>query len=414
MSEPTDNVVRRGREWISDCWRIGFILLMSLVARTWTVTHTEVLSRDSIGFIRYALQIEDPPESPGEPVHKMTRAEVLKTSFHPPGYALSIMAVSWPVRAIWGETSCDSMARGAQIASLLASLLLVFPMYYLGKLAFDRQTAFLGTLFFQVLPVSTQVASDGLSDNLFLFLCISTICLAGFGFQRQSSAWFALAGIFSGLTYLVRPEGLISIATIVPVLCLSKIRHEISWCALLVRGSLLLAGLLVVMGPYVNTIGRLTNKPTGERLFRWLGGEEMKPGWIRTSEMPQQVRPVNVPIAKWFTEYGNGKTPDLNWAGKAVGGELLKSSFYVLPFFAMLGFAFCWPRLRSNRPATLIVGLGLCHSALLILMAMKAGYVAERHTLLIALCGSYFAAASFPLLAEKLALLPGLRGDNSA
>src|SRR6478735_4508112 len=144
------------REWFSDLWRIGFVMLLALCGRGWNIAHTEVISRDGIAFIRCALQLEEPPMSAGENPHQMTRAEVLKASFHPPGYSTSVLAVSWVVRPLVPDP-CDAMRLSAQIASLLASLLLVVPMYFLGKLVFDRQTAFIGTLLFQVLPVATQV-----------------------------------------------------------------------------------------------------------------------------------------------------------------------------------------------------------------------------------------------------------------
>jgi hypothetical protein len=62
----------------------------------------------------------------------------------------------------------------------------------------------------------------------------------------------------------------------------------------------------------------------------------------------------------------------------------------------------------------LLVVLGACQTALIWVVALGAGYVSERHTLLIVLCSSYFAAASFPLLGEWLTALPPLRRIGSA
>src|SRR5260221_3501066 len=123
------------RPWLADCWRIGVILLLAFSTRFWVLRHTEVLSRDSIGFIRFALQLEEPPDG-------MSRPDVLRANPHPPGYSIAVLAVSWPVRSCMGGTTCDSMVLSAQIASVIASLLIVFPMYFTGKLLFDRQTAF--------------------------------------------------------------------------------------------------------------------------------------------------------------------------------------------------------------------------------------------------------------------------------
>jgi Dolichyl-phosphate-mannose-protein mannosyltransferase len=402
-----------GWPWIGDLWRIGFIALMSLATRSWVVAHAEVVSRDGVGFIRYALQLEDPPPSTAHPGQPMTFAEVLRKSDHPPGYAVAILAVSQPVRAIMGGTSSTSMVLSAQIASVLASLLLTLPMYFLGKMLFNRPIAFVATLIFQVLPVNTQVACDGLSDSLFLLTSVTALWFAAIGFRRTSAAWFALAGMTSGLSYLVRPEGLIVVLVAGLVMIWCKVRGDSSWRLLLARSGALAAGTLIMAGPYVATIGRLTNKNTGEGLLHWLQGEEMKPGWIST---PQSARPTTVgfPLADYYHDAITGQKPGAGWAGQALAKELLKASFYVLPLFSAIGFALLWPRVRGDAAVLLLVALGLCNTLLLFAVAMGAGYVAERHTLLIVLCGSYFAAASFPLLGERLASISRLRRIGGA
>lgn len=93
---------------------------------------------------------------------------------------------------------------------------------------------------------------------------------------------------------------------------------------------------------------------------------------------------------------------------------MVKASYYGLPIFAAIGLFALWPRIRDDSGVQLIVVLGLCHSSLLWLIAKGAGYVAERHTLLIVLCGIYFSAASFAVVGEKLASLPLFRRLGSA
>ena len=72
-------------------------------------------------------------------------------------------------------------------------------MYFVGKSLFDRQTAFIAALLYQVLPVCTQVTSDGLSDSLFLLMtamalwfgviALRTALLAGSPGRGCSQAW---------------------------------------------------------------------------------------------------------------------------------------------------------------------------------------------------------------------------------
>src|SRR3954467_11677294 len=115
---------------------LALVLLLFVLAggmRCWILTHTEVAARDSIGFIRYALQFQHQPWS-----------EVVCGNHQHPLFPLSVLAVSVPVRLCQGsmEPTADAMRLSAQIASILAALLLVIPMYFLGKRLFSRSVAF--------------------------------------------------------------------------------------------------------------------------------------------------------------------------------------------------------------------------------------------------------------------------------
>ena len=75
--------------WRSDLTWIALLVLVAAAARFWQISHTEVLGRDSIGFIRLAWQLEHEPWS-----------EVLHRAEQHPCYSLLILAVSLPVRAL--------------------------------------------------------------------------------------------------------------------------------------------------------------------------------------------------------------------------------------------------------------------------------------------------------------------------
>src|SRR5438046_1174088 len=126
------------------------LLLLATGMRAWLLGHTEVAARDSIGFIRYAWQLERQPW-----------AEVLRHSQQHPGYPLWVLAVSWPVRHYWQGDEASAMQWSAQLASAIAGVLLVLPMFYLGKELFDRRVGFWGAVLFQCLPVGARIMSDG-------------------------------------------------------------------------------------------------------------------------------------------------------------------------------------------------------------------------------------------------------------
>src|SRR5262249_31232884 len=262
-----------------------------------------------------ALQIEDPPPagtffwSP-----EGGRVGVFKANSHPPGYPVALLAVSYPVRAVMGGTNCDAMVMSAQITNVLAALLLTFPMYFLGKLVVRRQTAFVATLLFQVLPVCTMVTSDGLSDGVFLLTSMTALWFAALGFRRQSGGWFAAAGGVAGLSYLVRPEGLVVALAVGGNLGAGEVPGRWGVGKTMSRGGLYGAALVAVMSPYVVTIGRLTNKPTGNDILGTLKGEKHDPSWV-TPEQSRVPVGVDFPLAAWWrADDGNRAL----WAGKAL------------------------------------------------------------------------------------------------
>src|SRR5436305_8135247 len=96
-----------------DWGRILLVALLALLVRGWLITHTEVSARDSIGFIRYALQFDD-----------KRWTDVVRSFEQHPGYPVLVWLVSRPVRLIAGGTSCDAMVLSAQLASQFAAALM--------------------------------------------------------------------------------------------------------------------------------------------------------------------------------------------------------------------------------------------------------------------------------------------------
>ncbi len=84
-----DESKNRWRDW--RC--LATLLMLVLPLRVWLLYNTEVAARDSIGFIRYALQFESKPWQ-----------EVLLGNHQHPGYPLAVWAVSQPVRASQAPT----------------------------------------------------------------------------------------------------------------------------------------------------------------------------------------------------------------------------------------------------------------------------------------------------------------------
>ncbi len=186
-----------GSRWTDGRW---LLLLLVLVAglRIWQLYDTEVASRDSIAYIRYAWRLEN------EPWRK-----VMRDSEHHPGYPFAIYLVAKPMCWLMPGNQPRAMQISSQLVSCFASLLMVFPMFYLGRELFDRRVAFWAALLFQVLPGPGRILADGLSDPLYLLGAATTVWLAVVALRTGKPRWFVLAGLTSGLTYLIRAEALV-------------------------------------------------------------------------------------------------------------------------------------------------------------------------------------------------------------
>src|SRR5438552_14600107 len=151
MEDPSTAPAR----WTSADWLLlGLLVLLAAGIRVWQLAHTEVAARDSIGFIRIAWQLHLHPLSqwPG----------VLRQAQQHPAYPLTILAASAPLRAL-ELREADHMRLSAQLASVLAAVLLVLPMFCLGRDLFDHRVGFGAALLVQCLPGSGRILAHGLS-----------------------------------------------------------------------------------------------------------------------------------------------------------------------------------------------------------------------------------------------------------
>jgi hypothetical protein len=369
-----------------------FVLITAAVAlRGWQLSHTEVASRDSIGYIRIAWQLEHHPWGP-----------VLRTSLQHPGYPLALLAVSHPVRSLFQGDLAFLMQLSAQLTSAAASVLLVFPTYYLGRELFGRRVGFWTALFLQCLPVSGRGMADGLSEPVFLVGASAALACACYALRRGSMWGFAFAGVFSGVAYLVRPEGLlVAVFSGVVLLAIQSVaRLRRPWRRVLAGGTCLAVSACAVAGPYAWTIGGLTVKPTALNLEKSFGVPPAKGAGASVAGGPL--------LAVWWQD-GDEVTPSKRtvWGLVSLLEVLSKAFFFVFWQPALLGLWLCRDRFRTIPGLSLVALLCAVIGLLLYRVAQVMGYLSDRHTLLIVLCGSYFAVAAIDRTACWVATILG-------
>jgi hypothetical protein len=373
---------------------LGLLVALVLPLRCWLLFNTEVTARDGIGYIRYALTFE-----------RKAWHEVWKEQDQHPGYPVAVWAMSVPLREWTGRTDAEVMRLSAQLVSMLAALLLLYPMYHAGRLLFGRAVAFWGSLLFQCWPVSGQHLSDGISETLFLLLVVSALLQAVRAVEGQSVPRFVLCGLFCGLAYLTRPEG----ALLIPVVLLVLLARQFSplWrCSrkrLVASGASLVLAACAAGGVYVYATGRITNKLSALEVIGKVRGffvDIFEP-------LPDVEPPLHAALGRGaiFAAHfppTQHLSERLGKGSAALVAELNHGFHYIGGWLALLGL-WCSFHAVWRRPGFWVLMLyGVLHAVVLLALAMVVFYVSDRHTMVLLLVGSYLAAAGVLGLATRL------------
>jgi hypothetical protein len=366
------------------------LVAVAVAVHVWVIHNTSVTARDSIGFARYALNLTDPNAGRAESEHR-SFWQFLRDEKHPPGYPALIFVISVFVRPLYAAPLPDQILRSAQVASALSAVLLVFPTFRLGRMLFDRTVGFWAALVFQLLPVVARDTSDGLSDGPFL-LFVSWAVLSGVcGVTTGGMGAFARCGLAAGCAYLIRPEGLV-----VPVAC-----GVVLWVAFIqrivlprpvVRNLLALSlGFLVVGGPYMLVIGRITNKPAMfEVAFHSfeppIGGLLFAESISTDLVGPNRLGAVALACVK----------------------EWLKAAHYGVAVLAVVGLFLTWRRVMREPQFWFPVVYAVVHLLVVALLGYKKGYVSERHFLPVVWVGVVFAIGGLRESCQLWHQVPGL------
>jgi hypothetical protein len=351
-------------------------MVLAAGLRVWQVRHTEVTTRDSVAFIRYAWRLENDPW-----------AKVVKQENQHPLYPFLVYLASSPVRAVVSDDLPRVMQLTAQLVSCLAGVLLVVPMYFLGCALFSPRVGFWATLLFQCLPASGRVLPDGLTEPVFLLLVASSLLFACRAVRSRGVGWFVLTGLTSGLAYLTRTEGLL-VATVTGLVMLALQGSRTwrrPWPAFVRAGLALTVATLIVAAPFMLHIARLSPKP---------GVKIMMGGQAHLVHTP-------LPLAAWDYKPGMRAEDRYGWAARALGLVIDKGFFHVLtwPFLAGL---FLFRRRPAQAPQMWIpLVLGVVLALLVYRLGQANGYLGERHVLLIVMGGLYWAVAALAVLCER-------------
>lgn len=376
-----------------------FVLLaVSLGLHGWLAARSQVTARDGLEFARIAMNLgasRTTPAKDGDASRSV--AETVQQSVHPPGYPAAILAVAQFLPD--GEPQYRIL-KAARIASLIAAALAVFPTYWLGRMLFSSKfVGFAGAMIFQTLPTIAHLSGDAVSESLYLLFATTALLFGARGLRRRSAGMTLLCGMFAGLTYLVRPEGvMVPLAVGLTIAGAGLFR---TWTRTESVGQLLALGIgfAFVGGPYMMAIGGFSNKTSFNELVERLKGKAPKPLWQGEAKAGAVQSPV---LFADFYQEGNKPA----WAAGAIAKETTKAAHYSAFFLGLVGILIHRRRIAADPGLALLPLLGLVNVAVLSALAFKIGYISERHTVVLVLLLSLFAASALEPLWKLFGLLP--------
>ncbi len=360
----------------TDWLLIGVLVALVLPLRIWLICNTEVTARDSIGYIRYALNFEE-----------FTWKETLMKHHQHPGYPLLVLLASQPIRTLDDATTPENMELSAQLVNLIAALLLILPMYFLGRQFFGHAVSFGAVLLYQYLPTSAQHLSDGISEPAYLVLLVSGLLHAVHAVRDRTVWRCALCGLFAGLAYLTRPEGALILPAFGGVLIVMQMlpAWRTTWPRFLACGSAAVLSAALVGSIYVCTTGQITNKPAPNFI-------------IGNSDAPDARQmslgaPGGMHLFAARVTFSDNKSIRMASSVGAIFAEINQGFHYAATVPAILGFLLSFGMLRRQPGFWMIAVFGAIHGVVLVALGMAAAYVSDRHVMIFVLLGCFLAVA---------------------
>lgn len=345
--------------------RLALLMALAAALLGWLARHTEICFADGLRYIDQAQRIE-----------RGALAEGLFRAVDHPAYPLAIAGV----HAILGGESPDAWQVAAQVAAILAGVLLVVPLYLVALEVFGDRGAWLAVVLAYAVPLTGHVLADTLSESTFLLFWTWGTWTALKFLRRGAFGWLPPTIGFSALAYLSRPEGLLLPAALVGALALMPLLRStrLNWPRWWAAVGFLVIGPGLLIGPYVAMKGGLGTKPAIQRL---LGTAPKSP-----ADAVERQRPLDP---------GQSTAKTYALAARAMLGAVRESATTPVLILAVVGLALAWPPGERSRAWLFLAVIAGAAALALIRLHATGGYCSPRHAMVLALL--LFPAAAYAL-----------------
>ncbi len=345
----------------------GLIVALGLTAalQLVIVAHSPLIAWDGITFIEIAQSLAQDP------------AWTVRVNDQHPGFPAMLCCARYLLEGCMSVPRADSWILPARVVTSLFGLVSVVLVWLLAYRIAGLRIANWSAVLFAALPVPRQNAADVLSDTPHLAFYLAAVWLLCEGLMRRSYLAFGIAGVCSGLAFLVRPEGLsVAIVGVAFVLASRSLLDGLSWNRPL-AGLALTLGAAVLVTPYLLGAGKLTSKITAKP-----GWQALRTGAGRTDEVTSTSAPSS--------HHSRATTATSNILSSGLLGlargfvvfceRLAECWRYLLIVPLIVGIPIA---LRQVPRATsrLLLALAGTHIGLLHLLFLLGGYIERRHLL---------------------------------
>lgn len=358
----------------------GFVVVLLMVAAgtllIWKTSRTSIIYADGLRYIRQAKVIEA-----GEIV-----GGLLKSIDHP-AYPVAIALA----HGLEGGDAPLDWQRAAQMASVMAGILLVLPLYLVALELVGGRVAWMACVLCFGAPVMSNVLADVLSEGTFLLFWTWGVW-AGLRFLKDGRfAWLAPMIAATILAYFTRPEGVLLPLTMTATLALMPAlkRTRLQWSRWWAAVGLLVIVPALVIAPFMISKGGVGTKPAIARLL----GTAAPSG----AEAVERNRPFdpNQSVAKTYLV-----------AAKVVFESIRDAVTIPILLLVPIGLYRAKRNARSARQALFLAVLLVISFLGLMRLHATGGYCSPRHAMIPAMMLIPFAALAVDYLLRHVTI-PG-------